>query len=49
MNEKPCVFVVDDDEAIRDSLKMVLESIHITCLTYENAEQFLASYHSETV
>lgn len=47
MNDQPCVFIIDDDEAIRDSLKMVLETMNINCKTYDSAENFLNSYNPE--
>jgi FixJ family two-component response regulator len=42
----PCslVYVVDDDEAIRDSLGWLLASIGYRVATYETAEQFLEGY-----
>jgi len=44
MNTKPCVFIVDDDDAIRDGLGMVLETAGIACQVFENAECFLERY-----
>ncbi|MEM7586983.1 MAG: response regulator [Acidobacteriota bacterium] len=38
------VFVVDDDEAVRESLAMLLRSVGIEFETYPDAAQFLASY-----
>lgn len=44
MNIQPCVFIVDDDEAVRDGLGMVIETVGIPCQTYESGEQFLENY-----
>jgi two-component system response regulator FixJ len=43
MSSDPIVFVVDDDPAMRDSLKLLLESSGFTTHTYESAVAFLAS------
>lgn len=40
----PCVYLVDDDEAIRDSLGWLLESRGVTCVSYPSAEDFLAAW-----
>ena len=37
----PVVYVVDDDEDVRDSLKWLLESVGLTVSTYDNAVTFL--------
>jgi FixJ family two-component response regulator len=37
------VFVVDDDESVRDSLKMLLESSGYRTVTFKSAEDFLDS------
>ena len=38
------VFVVDDDEAVRDSLKMLLESVDLPCQTFASAREFLEKH-----
>lgn len=38
-----CVHIIDDDEAIRDSLSFLLESAGFDTRTYDSAEQFLES------
>ena len=38
-----CVYVVDDDASVRDSLKMLLLSAGMKAITFESAEAFLAS------
>lgn len=39
--ESAVVYVVDDDEAVRDSLKLLLESVDLTCQTFASATDFL--------
>src|SRR5882757_3387978 len=43
MNTVSLIGVVDDDEAIRDSLSMLLESAGYRCAVFPSAEAFLAS------
>ncbi len=40
----PTVFVVDDDEAVRDSLAMLMRSVGIEVETHAHAGDFLAAY-----
>lgn len=40
----PLVYVIDDDEAVRDSLSMLLGSVGLACETFETAFDFLESY-----
>lgn len=44
MSGKPCVFIVDDDDAVRDGLEMVMETVSLACRTFESAERFLENY-----
>jgi len=44
---RPLVHVVDDDEALRDSLRWLLESARHCVATYATAESFLATYDPE--
>lgn len=39
-------YLVDDDEAIRDSLTWLLESRGVACASYPSAEDFLATWDS---
>jgi FixJ family two-component response regulator len=48
MNNQPCIFLVDDDYAVRDSLGLVLEAAGFSYQTFESAEQFLEIYSPET-
>ena len=45
-NEEPTVFVVDDDAAVRGSLRWLLESAQMNVETYSSAEEFLAGFAS---
>lgn len=46
MREKPTVFVVDDDDAARDSLAVLLEAAGYSVETFDSARQFLARANS---
>lgn len=41
MSKQATVYIVDDDEAVRDSLSLLLKSVGIPCKTFENATAFL--------
>jgi two-component system, LuxR family, response regulator FixJ len=44
MNEdRPTVFVVDDDASIRDALRNLLRSVGLAVETFETAQDFLFS------
>ncbi len=45
MNNNPTVFVVDDDQAIRNSLKWLIETIGMRVETFASAEEFIRSYY----
>ena len=45
MNNKPTVFVVDDDQAIRSSLKWLIESVAMQVKTFDSANAFIESYY----
>ena len=45
---KPCaptVFVVDDDDAVRNSLRLLIKSVGLPVVLYASAQEFLAAYH----
>ena len=44
MSTQPCVFIVDDDYAVRDSLELLIETAGFACQAFENAEHFLQAY-----
>jgi len=45
MNSEPTVFVVDDDQPMRNSLKWLIESIGMKVKTYDSADEFLNNYY----
>ena len=45
--DKATVFVVDDDEAVRSSLRLLLKSKGIAAVTHASAGEFLANYDPE--
>jgi len=45
MHTEANVFVVDDDEAMRSSLKWLIESVGMQVHTYESAQAFLDAYY----
>ncbi len=47
MQDQPTVFVVDDDAAMRDSLRWLIESIDLSVQTFENAAAFLEAYRPD--
>ena len=45
MKDRPqIVYVVDDDDAVRDSLRLLLKSANLACAAYASAQEFLAGY-----
>lgn len=44
MSSVPTVFVVDDDQAMRDSLRFLIASIGLEVECYASAEDFLSAY-----
>ena len=45
MKEEPAtVFIVDDDEAVRASLKLLLKTLGLPALAYASAQEFLAAF-----
>ncbi len=46
-DHEPTVFVVDDDRAMRKSLRWLIESIDLRVETYESAQAFLEHYNPE--
>jgi FixJ family two-component response regulator len=45
MNSEPTVFVVDDDQAMRHSLKWLIESVGLRVRAFGSAEEFLQTYY----
>jgi FixJ family two-component response regulator len=44
---KPRIFIVDDDDAVRDSLRMLLESHGMDVDEFASAGDFLRHYHPD--
>ncbi len=44
MNDEQTIFVVDDDETMRGSLRWLLESLRLRVQTYASAQDFLSIY-----
>lgn len=43
-SEEITVFIVDDEEEVRDSLKMLIESVGLVTETYESAQTYLDTF-----
>lgn len=46
-DRQPTVFVIDDDDAVRSSLRLLLKSVGIPALAYGSANEFLGTYHPD--
>jgi FixJ family two-component response regulator len=46
-NTRPTIFVVDDDSAVRDALKLLLRSVGHAVETYASAQEFLDAYSED--
>lgn len=44
MSQTQTIYVVDDDEPVRDSIQMLLESIGLDCIGFASAKAFLEAY-----
>ena len=48
MNPKPAsVFVVDDDDAVRNSLRLLLKSVGLPTVAFASAREYLDSWHPD--
>ena len=45
--DEPLVYVVDDDEAVRDSLTLLLKAVGLASQTFSSAAEFLNDYDRE--
>lgn len=43
-DEVPTVYIVDDDSAVRDALRLLMKSVGLACETFASAPDFLARY-----
>lgn len=48
MDDKQTVFVVDDDEGVRDGLSLLLETVGQSCKLFASAHEFLDSFEDGT-
>ena len=48
-DESALVYIVDDDDAVRDSLGLLMRSVGLACATFASARQFLDAYDPEAV
>ena len=46
---EPMVYVIDDDEAVRDALRMLLDSVGLANTLYPSAQEFLQSHLEESI
>ena len=42
---KPCVYIVDDDAAIRAALRRLAEEVGLNCATFSDGNEFLDAYN----
>jgi two-component system, LuxR family, response regulator FixJ len=47
MDTQPTVFIVDDDEAIRHAMELLMRSVGQSCETFHSADAFLESYSDD--
>ena len=47
MGDKQKVFVVDDDDGVRDGLSLLLATVGQSCELYESANEFLEAYDND--
>jgi len=47
MHSEPTVFVVDDNEAVRNSMKWLIQPLGFRVELFDSAEAFLANYHPD--
>lgn len=42
---EPTVYIVDDNSAVRDAIRWLVEQVRLPTQTFESAAEFLAAYH----
>lgn len=47
MTRPASVFVVDDDDAVRNSLRLLLKSVGLPTVAFPSAQEFLSAWHPE--
>lgn len=48
-DDSPLVYIVDDDDAVRDSLSLLMRSVGLSSATFASAQQFLDAYDPEVI
>ena len=46
---EPMVYIIDDDEAVRDALRMLLDSVGLANILYPSAQEFLQSHLEKNI
>ncbi len=46
LETKPMVFIVDDDEAVRDGINQLVKSVNLNAATFASAQEFLDSHNT---
>ncbi|MBR9813363.1 response regulator transcription factor [bacterium] len=49
MTDERLVYIVDDDEAVRDSTSMLMQSVGLAVETYPRADAFLSAYRDDVI
>ena len=44
---EPCVFIIDDDESVREAICFLLETVGLSVRPFSSATEFLQQYHVE--
>ncbi|MEE9302891.1 MAG: response regulator transcription factor, partial [Thiotrichaceae bacterium] len=47
MNKESTVFIVDDDQEVREAIALLMQSIELPAKTYTSAQDFLDSFDPE--
>ena len=47
MPNEVTVFIVDDDEEVRDALELLMQSIGLNAETYDSAQSYLDTFDAE--
>ena len=44
MTHNPTVFIVDDDQEVRDAIKLLMDSVDLAAETFESAQDYLERF-----
>jgi two-component system response regulator FixJ len=47
MTESQCVYIVDDDSAVRDALCILVKSVNLNAIEFSSADKFLDAYERQ--